>query len=139
MAIDHRRITLVVRPDSSVEKRRQVMHAWHLALLHQEVPPLIEKWERTLGVSVSGYYLQRMKTRWGACNHRAGTIRLNTELVKKPRDLLEYVIVHEMLHLIERTHGSRFVDLLDGFYPTWREARMELNDLPLAASATGAA
>jgi predicted metal-dependent hydrolase len=70
----------------------------------------------------------------GACNHRASTIRLNTELVKKPRDLLEYVIVHEMLHLIERSHGSRFVDLLDGFYPTWREARMELNELPLAAS-----
>jgi predicted metal-dependent hydrolase len=134
VAVDHRRITLVVRPETSVEKRRQVMHAWHREVLHRAVPQLIAKWERTLGVSVSGYYLQRMKTRWGACNHRAGTIRLNTELVKKPRDLLEYVIVHEMLHLIERTHGPRFVDLLDGFYPTWREARTELNELPLAAS-----
>lgn len=109
------------------------------ALLHRAVPPLIENWERTLGVSVLGYYLQRMKTRWGACNHRAGAIRLNTELVKKPRDLVEYVIVHEMLHLIEPTHGARFVDLLDGYYPTWREARMELNELPLGAGAPAGA
>jgi predicted metal-dependent hydrolase len=109
------------------------MHAWHLSVLHRVVPPLIETWVRTLGVTATGYYLQRMKTRWGACNHRSCTIRLNTELVKKPRDLLEYVIVHEMLHLIEPTHGTRFVDLLDGYYPTWREARVELNELPLAA------
>ncbi len=99
------------------------------------MPPLIAKWEQILGVTVSSYYLQRMKTRWGACNDRAATIRLNTELVKKPRNLLEYVIVHEMLHLIARSHGPRFVDLLDGYYPTWREARLELNELPLAADA----
>jgi Predicted metal-dependent hydrolase len=133
VAVDHRRITLFVRPGSGAAKRREVMHTWHLALLHEAVPVLIAKWERTLGVSVADYYLQRMKTRWGACNHRAGTIRLNTELVKKPRDLLEYVIVHEMLHLIEPTHGARFVDLVEGYYPTWREARLELNELPLAA------
>jgi predicted metal-dependent hydrolase len=134
VTVDHHRITLTVRPNSSVETRRQVMQSWQRSLLHRTLPPLIVKWERTLGVAVAGYFLQRMKTRWGACNHRAGTIRLNTELVKKPRDLLEYVVVHEMLHLIEHTHGPRFVDLLDGFYPTWREARMELNELPLAAS-----
>lgn len=132
VATDHRRITLVVRPGSRIEKRRAVIQAWHRSLLHQVVPPLIAKWERSLGVTVSGYFLQRMKTRWGACNHRAGTIRLNTELVKKPRDLLEYVIVHEMLHLIESTHSARFLDLLDGYYPMWREARAELNELPLA-------
>ena len=80
-----------------------------------------------------GYYLQRMKTRWGACNHRAGTIRLNSELVKKPRDLLEYVIVHEMAHLLEPTHNDRFVAILDTQFPTWREARSELNELPLSA------
>ena len=78
-------------------------------------------------------YLQRMKTKWGSCNHRAGHIRLNTELVKKPKDLLEYVIVHEMTHLMERPHNDRFVALLDQHYPTWREARAELNQLPLAA------
>jgi len=82
---------------------------------------------------VNNYFLQRMKTKWGSCNHQAGHIRLNTELVKKPKDLLEYVIVHEMAHLIEPTHNERFIALLQKHYPTWREARTELNELPLAA------
>lgn len=131
--LDHRRITLTIRPSSSPEKREEVMHDWHRALLHQTIPALIEKWQPVLGVAVSAYFLQRMKTKWGGCNHRAGTIRLNTELVKKPKDLLEYVVVHEMLHLIEPTHSQRFIDLLDKHYPNWREARAELNELPLAA------
>jgi len=131
--LSHRRITLTVRPGSSTAKRKEVMHEWHKALLHEAVPPLIRKWESKLGVTVSGYFLQRMKTKWGGCNHRAGNIRLNTELVKKPKDLLEYVVVHEMLHLVEPTHSERFVATLDRRYPTWREAREELNELPLAA------
>lgn len=131
--LGHRRITLSVRPGSDSAKRGRVVHEWHKALLHEAVPPLIAKWEARLGVSVAAYYLQRMKTRWGGCNHRAGSIRLNTELVKKPRDLLEYVLVHEMAHLIEPTHCERFVALLAKHYPAWHEARAELNELPLAA------
>ncbi len=69
----------------------------------------------------------------GSCNHKAGHIRLNTELVKKPKDLLEYVIVHELVHLLEPTHNDRFISILDDYYPSWREARAELNELPLAA------
>jgi predicted metal-dependent hydrolase len=130
--LDHRRITLMIRPGSSPEKRERVMHDWHRALLHKTIPALIQKWQPVLDVTVSAYFLQRMKTKWGGCNHRAGTIRLNTELVKKPKDLLEYVVVHEMLHLIEPTHSPRFIDLLDKHYPNWREARAELNELPLA-------
>ena len=133
--LDHRRITLTVRPGSKLAKREEVIEEWHRALLHQVVPALIEKWEAKLGVKVAGYFLQRMKTKWGSCNHRAGNIRLNTELVKKPKDLLEYVVVHEMLHLVEPTHSERFVTLLEQHYPTWREARAELNELPLAAEA----
>ena len=109
------------------------MNEWHKALLHEAVPPLIRKWQSKLDVTVSGYFLQRMKTKWGGCNHRTGSIRLNTELVKKPKDLLEYVIVHEMAHLVEPTHSDRFVAILQKHYPTWREARAELNELPLAA------
>lgn len=131
--VSHRRITLTVRPGSSRAKREEIIYAWHRTLLHEAVPPLIRKWEEKLGVHVSGYYLQRMKTKWGSCNHRAGNIRLNTELVKKPRDLVEYVIVHEMAHLIEPTHSERFIALLTEHYPSWREARAELNALPLAA------
>ena len=131
--LGHRRITLTVRPGSSREHRAKVMHEWHKALLHEAVPPLLRKWETKLGVRVAGYFLQRMKTRWGGCNHRAGTIRLNTELVKKPKDLLEYVVVHEMAHLVEPTHSERFVALMTRHYPAWRVARAELNELPLAA------
>ena len=103
------------------------MHKWHKSLLHEVIPKLIRKWESKLGVKVNAYFLQRMKTKWGSCNHRAGHIRLNTELVKKPRDLLEYVVVHEMLHLIVPTHSERFITLLNEHYPSWREARAELN------------
>lgn len=131
--LDHKRITLTVRPGSPKAKREQVMHAWHKSLLHGVVPGLIAKWEPRLGVKVAGYFLQRMKTKWGSCNHAAGNIRLNTELVKKPKDLLEYVIVHEMAHLLAPNHSDRFIALLDDHYPTWREARAELNDLPLRA------
>jgi predicted metal-dependent hydrolase len=131
--LDHRRITLIVRPGSDVQKRAEVIHEWHKSLLHEVVPTLISKWEQKLKVKVSGYFLQRMKTKWGSCNHSAGNIRLNTELVKKPKDLLEYVIVHELAHLLEPTHSDRFVAILDEHYPTWREARVELNELPLSA------
>lgn len=131
--LDHKRIMLTVRPGSSAEERARVMHEWHKSLLHEIVPPLIRKWEAQLGVQVKRYFLQRMKTRWGGCNHRAGHIRLNTELVKKPKDLLEYVIVHEMAHLLEPTHSGRFTALLDRHYSTWREVRAELNELPLSA------
>ena len=131
--LDHRRITLTVRPGSDAVKRAAVIHDWHKRLLHQAVPVLIDKWAGRLQVTVRGYFLQRMKTRWGSCNPRAGHIRLNTELVRKPRDLLEYVLVHELLHLIEPTHNDRFVRLLDEHYPAWQTARAELNELPLAA------
>lgn len=131
--LDHKRITLTVRPGHDLAKRAQVMHDWHKALLHALVQKLIAKWEIKLGVSVSGYFLQRMKTKWGSCNPRAGNIRLNTELVKKPKDLVEYVVVHEMLHLIEPTHSELFVALLDRHWPQWQEARKELNALPLGS------
>jgi len=133
VSLDHKRITLTVRPGSDAEKRAEVMHEWHKSLLHAVVPPLIAKWERKLKVKVTDYFLQRMKTKWGGCNHSVGHIRLNTELVKKPKDLLEYVIVHEMVHLIEPTHSDRFIAILEEHYPSWREARAELNELPLTA------
>jgi predicted metal-dependent hydrolase len=131
--LDHRRILLTVRPSATGAKRAEVIHEWHKALLHEVLPGLIRKWEPRLGVKVAGYFLQRMKTKWGSCNHRARNIRLNTELVKKPKDLLEYVVVHEMIHLIASTHSEKFLALMSKYYPSWREARAELNELPLAA------
>jgi len=110
-----------------------VIREWQTSLLHLAISPLIKKWETKLGVKVAAYHLQRMKTKWGSCNHASSNIRINTDLVKKPRDLLEYVVVHEMIHLIEPKHSDRFVFILDNNYPSWREARSELNDLPLSA------
>ena len=133
MTLDYRRITLSVRPGSDQESRQRTMHRWHKSLLHGAVPLLIEKWSAKLGVEVAGYFLQRMKTRWGSCNHEARHVRFNTELVKKPKDPLEYVVVHELAHLIQPTHSERFVAILQEYYPKWREARTELNELPLAA------
>ena len=133
VALDHLRITPTVRPGTTLARRQEVMEEWHRAQMHLAVPALIQKWESKLDVKVSGYFLQRMKTKWGSCNHQAGNVRLNTELVKKPKDLLQYVVVHEMLHLIEPNHSERFVTLLEKHYPTWREARAELNALPLAS------
>jgi predicted metal-dependent hydrolase len=135
VSLDHKRIQLTVRPGATESKKAAVMHKWHKELLHDAIPPLIRKWESKLGVQVRGYFLQRMKTKWGSCNHRAGHVRLNTELVKKPKHLLEYVIVHEMAHLLEPTHSDRFLAILDKHYPTWREERAELNELPLTAEA----
>lgn len=133
VVLDHKRITLTVRPKTPPEKRAEIMHSWHKSLLHGAVPELIQYWEARMGVKVNSYFLQRMKTRWGSCNARSGNIRLNTELVKKPRDLLGYVVLHEMAHLIEPNHSEAFVALLQTHYPAWREARAELNALPLTA------
>jgi predicted metal-dependent hydrolase len=130
---DHKRIIVSVRPGSDATKRAKIFHEWHKSLLHDVVPPLIQKWQAKMGVEISEYFLQRMKTKWGSCNHQSQNIRLNTELVKKPKDLLEYVIVHELAHLIEPTHNDLFVAILNNHYPTWREARAELNELSLSA------
>lgn len=137
VTVEHKRITLSVRPGSGHAKRAAVIHEWHKSLLHAFIPPLIRKWEPKLGVQVRAYFLQRMKTKWGSCHHKVGHIRFNTELVKKPKELIEYVVVHEMLHLIEPTHNDRFISLLTEHFPTWREARAELNELPLAAEEWG--
>mgnify|MGYP000867468701 FL=1 len=133
VSVGHKRITLSVRPGMDRAGRATIIHEWHKSLLHAHLPSLIREWESKLGVHVVAYFLQRMKTKWGSCNYNAGHIRLNTELAKKPKDLVEYVVVHEMVHLLEPTHSERFVSILTKHYPTWREARAELNELPLAA------
>lgn len=133
VTLDHRCIRLQVRPGSNQSKCAEVIHNWHKELLHQVIPVFIRHWEERLSVKVAAYFLQHMKTRWGSCNPRKGHIRLNTELVKKPKHLLEYVIVHEMIHLIEPTHNDHFLTILGNHYPHWREVRVELNALPLTA------
>lgn len=133
--LTHRQLVLTARPGSDAQKCAEILHDWYKTELHRVVPELIREWETRLGVKVRAYFLQRMKTKWGSANPAAGHIRLNTELAKKPKVLLEYVIVHEMAHLRVPSHNEAFVALMDASYPAWREARTALNALPLAAEA----
>ena len=126
----HGTLLLSVRPGADDDTKEAVVAGWYRQLLKTAVPPLIETWEPRLKVTVSGFYVQQMKTKWGSCNAAARTIRLNTELAKKPKECLEYIVVHEMVHLIEPTHGPRFVALMDRFMPNWRDTRELLNRLP---------
>lgn len=127
------RLKFHVRPGTAPSKREAIVEQWYRKELKKALPPLLLKWEKILGVATSKVFVQRMKTKWGSCNHRAGSVRFNSELAKKPRRLLEYVVVHELAHLKESTHNERFVAVMDGAYPRWREARAELNELPLGA------
>ncbi|MCE1166554.1 MAG: M48 family metallopeptidase [Sphingobacteriia bacterium] len=131
VTLDHKKINLFVKLGSNKSKREEVFYEWQKKQLHEYVLETVAKWEPILGIKANAYFLQRMKTKWGSCNHKSRNIRLNTELVKKPKDLIEYVIVHELAHLIVPVHNEKFIAILDKFYPNWREARMELNELPL--------
>ena len=126
------KIALSVRPGSDSAKRGAVMQRWYRQHLRAEVPPLLEKWEPKLGVSVNEVRIKRMKTLWGSCNIGAKRIWLNLELAKKPKSCLAYVLVHEMVHLLERDHNDRFRALMDKFLPQWRTYRDTLNRAPLA-------
>jgi len=126
----HAKLLLQVRHGTDQDARDATIAAWYRQLLRDAAQPLVDDWERRLKVSVAGFYVQHMKTRWGSCNSRAGTIRLNTELAKKPRECLEYIVVHELAHLRERTHGPRFVAIMDRHLPNWRDTRELLNRLP---------
>ena len=129
--MDHQRLLLTVRPGAGIDKRRDVMDQWYRDQLKKAALPLIAKWEPIMGVRVARLHVQRMKTKWGSCNHAARSIRLNTELAKKPPELLEYIVVHEMAHLMEPTHNERFTDLMDRFLPNWKHRRDQLNQLPV--------
>ncbi|NNM59932.1 MAG: M48 family metallopeptidase [Legionellales bacterium] len=114
------------------EKRAMILHAWYRDQLKQAIPPLIAKWEPCMNVKVEQFFIQRMKTRWGSCNPRSRNIRLNTELAKKPFTCLEYVVIHEMVHLLEPSHNARFKSLMTEFMPQWRFHRGELNQSGLS-------
>ena len=125
------KLVLRVRPDATRERKRAVLDEWYREQVKAAAPELIAKWVRSLEVSVAGFFVQKMKTLWGSCNARRHTIRLNAELAKKPPECLEYIVVHELVHLLERSHGPRFVALMDQHLPKWRYFKAELNRLPI--------
>lgn len=125
------KLILRVRPDTDVEKRRALVESWYREQIKEAVPALIARWERRLSVKVARFRVRRMKTRWGSCNPARRSILFNTDLAKKPRECLEYIVVHEMVHLLEPTHNARFVSLMDRFMPRWKNYRTMLNRLPV--------
>lgn len=129
--IKHSRLLLQVRPRTDEDKRGALVEKWYREQLKEAVPPLLARWQPLLGVKVERFFVQRMKTKWGSCNHKACTIRLNTELAKKPPECLEYIVVHELVHLLESTHNAIFVALMDRFMPKWQFHRHTLNRLPV--------
>ncbi len=129
--IKHNTLIMYVRPGANDAKKQSVMDEWHRQQLKEAIPPLIQKWERIMGVNVENFNIRKMKTLWGSCSPNTNTIRLNLELAKKPEACLEYIIVHEMVHLLEPTHNSRFISFMDKFMPKWRYYRDELNRLPV--------
>jgi predicted metal-dependent hydrolase len=130
-------LELHVRPSPDAEHRERILLRWHREQLNQVVPPLIRKWETKLGVKVESWGTKKMKTKWGSCTQSAGRIWLNPELVKKPPECLEYLVVHELLHLLVRHHDERFFALLDRYLPKWRATRKLLNAAPLGHTEWG--
>jgi len=123
---------LHVSPKTNMEVRQRVLHRWYRQRLKEMIPPLLAKWQPILGVQVTEWGIKKMKTRWGTCNADARRIWLNLELAKKPVQCLEYLIVHELTHLIERHHNDCFIWLMDQHFPNWRQHRQILNSEPLA-------
>jgi len=125
------KITMQVRPGADRSSRQEILERFYREQVRQKVPKLIALWEKRLGVKVERFFVQRMKTRWGSCNPGACSIRLNTDLAKKPIACLEYIVVHELMHLLEPTHNARFIALMDRHMPQWQEHRALLNRLPV--------
>lgn len=120
-----------LRPKMPEVKKRAVLDGFYREELKKAAPRMIAKWERLMGVTVDRFYIRRMKTKWGSCNPGARSIRLNAELAKKPKECLEYIVVHEIAHLLEPTHNQKFVAVMDRFMPKWRHHRDTLNSLPV--------
>jgi predicted metal-dependent hydrolase len=131
VAIMHDNLILQVKPDTNAEQRQILLQEWYRAQLKALVPHYIAKWEKIMGVQVSEFGIKKMKTKWGTCNIEAKRVWINLELAKKPLECLEYIVVHEMVHLLERSHNARFIAYMNQFLPQWRSLKEALNRLPV--------
>jgi predicted metal-dependent hydrolase len=131
IALKHNTLILNIRPTADDDKKQSVLDEWYRYQIKTEISLLIQKWAPLIGVEQPTFVARKMKTKWGSCTPAAKSIRINLELAKKPLECLEYIVVHELTHLIEPTHNSRFVGLMTQFMPKWRFYRDMLNQLPL--------
>ena len=130
--LGYRKLILTVPEGMETEARGQVMAAWYRDEIREQLPGLLADWVPRMEVPEPRVLVQRMKTRWGSCKQDTGIIRLNTDLARKPPECLEYILVHELAHLLEHTHNARFVAIMDYHLPNWRMYRQTLNTAPLA-------
>jgi predicted metal-dependent hydrolase len=135
--LKHNKIELHIRPETDTIKRKEILDEWYRVKLKEMIPLLIEKLEKVMNVEVKEFGVKKMKTKWGTCNIDAQRIWLNLELAKKPSNCLEYIVIHEMTHLLERNHNTRFVALMNQFMPNWKEVKEELNRLPVSHTEWG--
>lgn len=131
VTVEHSTLLLSLRPGAAENKKSEIFAEWYRRELKMKAGSLIAHWQATIGVTVARVFVQKMKTRWGSCNYQRQSIRLNTELAKKPVECLEYIVVHEMVHLLEPSHNKRFVAFMDHFLPNWLHYRQELNRYPV--------
>lgn len=129
--LTHKTIQLIIRPNTPREKRQDIMEAWYREKLREITTPLIEKWQKKMGLTLNDLAIRRMKTKWGSCNIEAKRMVLNTELAKKPLHCIEFIIIHELVHLKERSHTARFMALMDRYLPEWKEVKQELSRMPV--------
>lgn len=127
----HKKLVMRVRPGSDAARREAVLSAWYRNQLRNEAQRLLGHWVPLVGRRPDVIHIQKMKTKWGSCNPAKGSIRLNTELAKKPPECLEYILLHELVHLLDPTHGPQFIATMDQLLPQWRDRREALNRLPL--------
>lgn len=132
IAVKGNRLELCIRPGTTRARRKALLEEWYRQQLREAGGCLLEKWQKRFGVSIASIHVQRMRTKWGSCNAPRRTIRLNTDLARKPRQCLEYILVHELTHFAARRHDGRFVELMDTHLPNWRHVRQLLNSMPLA-------
>ena len=126
-------IVLQVPDGADLGTKRSVLQDWYYHQLEMIIPPLITKWESIMNVSVRRFSIRSMKTRWGSCTPKTRSIRFNLELIKRTPECLEYIVVHELVHLLEASHNNKFKTLMDKFYPKWEFYRKELRSLPIKA------
>lgn len=124
-------LQLFVSPGTTTANRARVLKEWYRQALKTRIPELLERWEPIIGEETTACGVKKMKTKWGSCNIQKRRILLNLELAKKPVECLEYVLVHELIHLLERHHNDRFKGLMNKFYPQWRLCRDVLKREPL--------
>lgn len=130
--VKHEKLVLNVKQSATINEKKNILHEWYRERLKEIIPKLIDKWERRINLNVSEFKIRKMKTKWGTCNTVAKRICINLELARKPIICIEYIVVHEIVHLLERKHNERFIAYMNKFMPNWRTYKDELNKLPIS-------